>query len=216
MIEADSNTVAWVLDGKGKEFIEAHSIIGLAADEQYVYGTTSVRNGYGIPDTDGPAQVFKLDIETRKRVWQTAPVSSAGALCAPRLVAGWLLIADMEGLIVVDPQSGKLVKRHRLTDISNKSRRPGWASADLVAVGDGSKLVHSAGGTATVVNFRNGNKANIGNPRDAVHFASRLAVLPSGKVFSHVDKTVLVELDLEPKTAGDPTSKPTTSETART
>lgn len=53
MIEPRSNRTAWILNGGGKGFIKAHSIIGLAADECFVYGTTSVRNGYGIPDTVG-------------------------------------------------------------------------------------------------------------------------------------------------------------------
>ncbi|MFL4474730.1 hypothetical protein ACIPVK_12090 [Paeniglutamicibacter sp. MACA_103] len=199
MIDPRTNKVAWVLDGGGTGFVKAHSIIGLAADERYLYGTSSVRNGYGIPDTKGPAKVFKLEIATKKKIWETAPVTSSGALYAPKLIAGWLVVADIEGINIIDPANGKLVRRHRLTQARNAANRPGWANADIAQVGDGSKLVHSAKGTTTVVDFRAGTKSVIGSPRGKQRFGSRLAAAPSGRVFGYTEKTVLVELDLIPR-----------------
>lgn len=199
MIQPYSNEISWVLDGGGKGFIEEHSIIGLAADERFVYGTTSVRNGYGIPDTKGPAKVFKLEISTRRKIWETVPVSDAGALYSPKLVAGWLVVADLEGLNIIDPKTGQLVKRHRLTEANNAAGRPGWADADIAQVGDGSQIVHSAAGTTTVVDFRAGSMSVIGSRTSKEKFGSRLAATPSGRVFGFTDKTVLVEFDLLPK-----------------
>lgn len=199
MIDPQANKIDWVLDGGGSGFVKAHSIIGLAADERFVYGTTSVRNGYGIPDTQGPGKVFKLDIKTRKKVWETAPVSDAGALYAPKLIAGWLVVADIEGINVIDTATGKLAARHRLTQANNAASRPGWANADIAQVGDGSKVVHSAAGTTTVVDFRAGTSSIIGTPETKDRFGSRLAATPSGRVFGYTDKTVLVELDLLPR-----------------
>ena len=198
MIDPRTNKIAWVLDGRGTGFVKAHSIIGLTADEHYVYGTSSVRNGYGLPDTKGPAKVFKLEIATKRKIWEYTPVATAGALYAPKLIAGWLLVADIEGINIIDPATGKLVARHRLTQASNAATRPGWADADLAQVRDGSKVVHSAAGTTTVVDFRAGTRAVIGSPAGKERFGSRLASTPSGRVFGYTDKTVLVELDLLP------------------
>ncbi|RAX46232.1 hypothetical protein DQ353_20550 [Arthrobacter sp. AQ5-05] len=198
MIDPRTNKIAWVLDGRGTGFVKAHSIIGLTADEHYVYGTSSVRNGYGLPDTKGPAKVFKLEIATKRKIWENTPVATAGALYAPKLIAGWLLVADIEGINIIDPATGKLVARHRLTQASNAATRPGWADADLAQVRDGSKVVHSAAGTTTVVDFRAGTRAVIGSPAGKERFGSRLASTPSGRVFGYTDKTVLVELDLLP------------------
>ncbi len=199
MIDPYANEISWILDGGGKGFIAKHSIIGLAADERFVYGTTSVRNGYGIPDTDGPAKVFKLEISTRRKIWETVPVSDSGALYSPKLVAGWLIVADVEGLNVIDPKTGQLVKRHRLTVANNAASRPGWADADIAQVGDGSKIVHSAARTTTVVDFRAGSMSVIGSRTSKETFGSRLASTPSGRVFGYTDKTVLVEFELLPK-----------------
>lgn len=213
MIDPRNNEIAWVLDGGGEGFVESHSVVGLAADDRYVYGTSSVRNGYGIPDTKGPAKVFKLEILTKKKVWENSPVASTGALYAPTLIAGWLLVADIEGIHVLDPVSGRLVRSHRLTAASNAANRPGWANADIAKVSDGSKIVHSAAGTTTVVDFRAGTKSVIGSPKSKHRFGNRLTATPLGRVFASLGKTVLVELDLVPqykrgKTNQDRTNPP--------
>lgn len=196
MINPRSDKISWVLDGGGEGFVKAHSIIGLAANDRFVYGTTSVRNGYGLPDTKGPARVFKLEIATKKKVWESSPVASAGALYAPILMAGWLLVADLEGVHVINPSTGKLIRTHRLTPAKNSSRRPGWINADLVQVGNGSKIVHTAGGTTTVVDFRAGTMAVVGSPKSKIQFGNRLASTALGRVYSSADKTALIELDL--------------------
>lgn len=211
MIDPKKNEISWVLDGDGKGFVDDHSIIGLASDERYVYGTSSVRNGYGIPDTPGAAKIFKLDISSRKKVWETSPVTEAGALYSPKLIAGWLVVADIEGLNIIDPATGKLVERHRLTQANNATSRPGWANADIAQVGDGSKIVHSAAGTTTVVDFRDGTKAVIGDSESTEQFGSRLASTPSGRVFGYTNKTELVELDLFPHRVPANTKKPSPS-----
>ena len=197
MIDPATNSIEWILDGAGHGFIQGHSIIGLAADEKYVYGTTSLRNGYGLPDTKGAAIVFKLDIETKMIVWEGSPVSDAGALYAPKLVAGWLVVADAEGINVIDPDSGVLKARHRLTAVSNSRVRPGWAAADLAMVCNGSKIVHTASGTTTVVDFRSSTKSFIGDPSKE-RFGSRLTSTSDGRVFGYTNQTVLVEFGLQP------------------
>ncbi|MHC6176047.1 NHL repeat-containing protein [Glutamicibacter sp. X7] len=213
MIDPEKDRVAWVLDGNGKGFIPGHSIIGLVADEDYVYGTTSVRNGYGIPDTEGPSQVFKFDVKTKKLVWQSEPVETAGALYSPQLVAGWLLAADIEGINVIDPRNGKLEARHKVSAHFNASRRPGWASAGLEVVGDGERVVHSASGTTTVLNFRTGTHHRIGGPGTKRRFGVRLASFPDGRVFATYNDTSVAQLDLEPVPEPAATAKPSAKPT---
>lgn len=206
MIEPQSGSIAWVLDGGGKGFIKHHSIVSLCADEDFLYGTTSVRNGYGIPDTKGPAYAFKLDIKTKKIVWKTKPVPSAGALYSATLLPGWLVVADLEGIAILDAKNGKLMKRHALTGNSSSGRRPGWANSYIAALDDGAQLVHSAGGVATLIDFMHGHSHKIGSG-DNAKFGSRLAATPDGKVYGTQHQTTLVELSLRPQSKPDPTPK---------
>ena len=198
MIDANTNQIQWVLDGDGSGFVKSHSIIGLTADEKFVYGTTSVRNGYGLPDTKGSARVFKMEISTKKIFWMVEPVTDTGALYSPQLIHGWLLCADAEGVNVIDVLTGDLIKRHRVTETDNSEIRAGWARADLVVVGD-QRIVHSAIGVTTVIDLVAGSYSLISGPTGERRFGSRLAVTPDGKVFSAVDGTSLAELDLEPR-----------------
>lgn len=197
-IDAQSNQISWVLDGKGVGFIEGHSIIGLAADEHFVYGTTSVRNGYGIPDTPGPAKIFKMDIKTKRKVWTVAPVFDVGDYYAPKLIHGWLICADVEGINVLDIRTGELVTRHRLTDAKNDDIRAGWARADLAVLSD-ERIVYSAVGTVKVIDLEKSKYSLISDPKAKRAFGSRLTVSSAGKVYGAVDGTSLAELDLVPR-----------------
>lgn len=198
-VDPISNKILWVLNGKGEGFVSSQSIVGLDADEQYLYGTTSGRNGYGIPDSSGPASIFKLDIKSKKLVWITTPVPDASALYAPKIVAGWILCADAEGINVIDATTGKVVKRHRLTNTKNSVVRAGWTSANLVLVAGGGKVVHSASNTTSVVDFQNGSVSLIGSATAREQYGTRLAVTPDGEVFGTYKRTTLVQLDLEPR-----------------
>ncbi|MGP5013563.1 hypothetical protein ACTXJX_07020 [Glutamicibacter ardleyensis] len=198
-IDPVSNEILWVLNGGGEGFVSSQSIVGLDADEQYLYGTTSGRNGYGIPDSSGPASIFKMDIKSKKIVWITTPVPDASALYAPKIVAGWIVCADAEGINVIDAKTGKVVKRHRLTNTKNSDVRAGWTSANLVLVAGGAKVVHSASNTTSVVDFQNGSVALIGSATAKERYGTRLAVTPDGEVFGIYKRTTLVQLDLEPR-----------------
>ncbi|MGO1629441.1 MAG: hypothetical protein ACTHX2_11545, partial [Microbacterium sp.] len=195
-IDIATNTPEWVLDGAGAGFIENHSIIGLVADDEYVYGTTSVRNGNGIPDTDGPAHLFMFDIATREKVWETQPVSSAGALYSPQLVAGWLLVADVEGINVIDPRNGQLEARHRLGPDPNSSHRPGWASAEIATIGDGERIVHCAAGAIAIVDFLSATYSLVQDDSPEGTFGNRITASRAGRVFAISQRTDVVEIDV--------------------
>lgn len=207
-IDPISNKIVWVLNGGGEGFVSSQSIVGLDADEQHLYGTTSGRNGYGIPDSSGPASIFKMDIKSKKNVWITTPVPDASALYAPKIVAGWILCADAEGINVIDATTGKVVKRHRLTTTKNSEVRAGWTSANLVLVAGGAKVVHSASNTTSVVDFPNGSVSLIGSATAKERYGTRLAVTPDGEVFGTYKRTTLVQLDLEPRRPKNKPQKP--------
>jgi len=157
-----------------------------------------VRNGYGLADTEGNAKVFKFDIATKKISWSVAPIAKCGALYSPKLLAGWLLVADLEGVSVLDPVTGKLLTKHRLTNARNTSYRPGWKNADLVVLANQGKAVHTAAGTTTAMDFDSGTLAKIGSPQLKSQFGTRLTVTNSGRIFANVEKTAIAELDLQP------------------
>lgn len=183
-IETGSNTPEWVLDGSGEGFIEGHSIVGLVADDEHVYGTTSVRSGSGLADTAGPAQVFSLDLVTKKKIWQTSPIPSTGALYTPKLIAGWLLVADLEGINIIDPRTGLLKARHRTSTVLNTSERPGWASASLEVIHDGRQIAHSAGGTVTIANFLSTTISRVDAGGEHEKLGPRIAASPAGRLFA--------------------------------
>lgn len=194
-IDASSNSTEWVLDGGGEGFINGHSIVGLVADDEYVYGTTSVRNGSGLADTDGPAQVFMLDIAAKKKIWQTAPVPNAGALYTPKLIAGWLLAADLEGINIIDPRTGRLEARHIISKVLNSSQRPGWASASLDIIREGRQIAHCAGGTVSIVEFLSATSSRVVAGDADGELGSRIAASPTGRLFT-ARGTDVVEIGL--------------------
>lgn len=215
-INPQLDEISWVLDGGDQGFVPKHSITGLVADEKFIYGTTSVRNGYGLADTRGNAKVFKVDIATRKILWSVSPIAKCGAVYAPKLMAGWLLVADLEGVAVLDPRNGKLIKKHQLTNARNTSYRPGWKNADLVVLESVGKAVHTAAGTTTVVDFAAATRALIGSPQLKSQFGTRLTVSSSGQVFANAEKTAIAELDLQPIASQSKTARPSATKAAPT
>ncbi len=195
MINPGDNSVEWVLDGNGEGFIKGHSIVSLAATDEYLYGTTSVRNGYGIPDTDGAAYVFKFDIQKKKIVWKSRPVSNTGALYAASLVPGWLLVSDVEGIAVIDIRTGKLAKKHKLTTADNSQARAGWNNASIALLDGGDRVVHLASGRATLIDFLHERSHQIGDVAKT-KLGVRAASGANGKVYATKNQTTLVELDL--------------------
>lgn len=194
-IDISSNASEWVLDGGGEGFVAGHSIVGLVADDEYVYGTTSVRNGSGMADTTGPAQIFMLDITTKKKVWQTAPVPNSGALYTPKLVAGWLLVADLEGINVIDPRNGRLEASHVLSHVKNASQRPGWASASLEVIRDGRQVAHSVRGSIAIADFSSTTMTHTNTDGERHAIGPRIAASPTGSLFA-TRGTDVVEIGL--------------------
>lgn len=196
MVDPYANKIQWIVDGNGEGFIRHHSIIGLAADDRFVYGTTSVRNGYGIPDTEGPARVFKVDISTQEIIWESSPIKGAGALYAPSLIAGLLIIADLQGIALLDPHSGALKKRITINSVRNSAYRPGWLAADLVFTKSKSQAVHAAAGQVTVMDFLNHRIHRLVSLKETDQYGTRLTVSEEDRVYGVLNQTQLVELSM--------------------
>lgn len=196
MIDPVKDEIVWVIDAKASGIANGHSIVGLCADDEYLFGTTSVRNGYGVPDTKGDGRVFKFHLASKKVVWSRTPVSQAGALYSPVLLGGWLLIADHQGIKVLNRETGSLVATHNLNHSNNAEFRAGWAEAKLAVIGTGGKIVHSAHGKCSIVNLRTRSYHRIGSGDEK--FGNRLTVTADGSVYNSLNQTDLVQLDLEP------------------
>lgn len=197
MIDPVKDEIDWVLDAKSMGIAQDQSIVGLCADDEYLFGTTSVRNGYGIPDTKGAGSVFKFHLASKKVVWSETPVKHAGALYSPTLLGGWLLIADHQGIKVLNIETGSLVASHNLIQANNAEFRAGWADAKIAVLSAGEKIVHSAHGKCSVVNLRTRTYHQIGTGKEK--FGNRLAVTPRGSVYNALNQTDLVRLDLNPQ-----------------
>lgn len=194
MIDPNTDEIQWLLDGDGEGFIRHHSIIGLAADESYLYGTTSIKGGLGAANASGPAKVFKFHIGTRKIIWESSIAPNIGSLYAPQFVGGWLAVADRDGISIIDIETGALKIRHAINRYENEGSNPGWRSADFVFINGGEGLIHVSRGQATMLDFASGLIHRIRKPSVKSRFGTRLTTAKNGKVYGSLDETDLVEI----------------------
>ncbi|MFI7481847.1 hypothetical protein ACH9EU_05450 [Kocuria sp. M1R5S2] len=133
------------------------SIVGLTAEGNTVYGSTSCRAGYGIGDHPGDAVAFAFDTTTGKVVWQRV-LSGTKELYGPVLLGGRLYVATLDTVVELRPGDGRPLRTFVL---GSRSARPAWQSAELVAVPGSDRLAHLAGGTVTVLDPATGRSATV-------------------------------------------------------
>ncbi|MDO2936003.1 hypothetical protein Q2T94_17015 [Paeniglutamicibacter sulfureus] len=183
------------IEGVYNKLIPNHSIIGLVADEKYVYGTTSTRNGYGLPDTKGNAKVFAFDLATKKLAW-TRHIPGHKAAMKPILVADRIVAATLEGLVILKASNGTLVQSHAFTGLLDKNFRPGWSYASVEQLGDSHRFVHAVEGAMHVVDLQNGTLRKVhgtsatGTVMTATH---------DGRVFVNQNDIGVAEVATEPR-----------------
>lgn len=198
MIDPQNDEIVWVMNGNGDGFIRNHSIIGLVADDEYLYGTSSISNGLGASEGSGAAIVFKMHIATKKVSWQVSPIESAGALYAPTLVGEMLAVADLQGIIFIDVTTGAVMKRHVVNEVRNASYKAGWRSADLTVTFDGSKMIHTAAGYVSILDFRVGKVHRVLSQIPGAKYGTRLTRAINGNIYGTFNETDLVELSISP------------------
>ncbi|MCS3492076.1 hypothetical protein M2368_001048 [Arthrobacter sp. JUb119] len=198
MIDPQADELEWVMHGNGDGFIRHHSIIGLIADSDYLYGTTSISNGLGATEGAGAGKVFKMHIATKKVLWEVSPIVSAGALYAPALVNGMVAVADLQGIVFLDATNGSVRKRHVVNDVRNASFKAGWRSADLIATLDGSKMIHTAAGYISILDFSEGKTHRVVSQIPGAKYGPRLTRAANGNIYGTFNDTDLVELSISP------------------
>lgn len=176
------------------KLIPNQSIIGLAANNQFVYGTTSTRNGYGLPDTKGNAKVFAFDLAKKKLAW-SRDIPGYKAVMTPILVGDKIVAATIEGIVVMRASDGLLLQKHSFTGRLDKSYRPGWHNASVKQLGDSDRFVHVVGGIIHVADFSKGTLRKAGN---TVGTGTALAVTPEGKIYVSHKVLGIAEVSLDP------------------
>ncbi|MFF5790436.1 hypothetical protein ACFY5D_00125 [Paeniglutamicibacter sp. NPDC012692] len=176
------------------KLVPNHSIIGLAANEKYVYGTTSTRNGYGKPDTGGNAKVFAFDLASRKLAW-VRDVPGHRAVMTPALVDDKIVAATIEGVVVLGVSDGGLVAEHSFTGRLDRHFRPGWSNASVRRLGDSYRFVHVADNSIQVLDFQDGTVQRIeGVPGTG----TAMAVAPNGRLFVSHEVLGIAEVSTDP------------------
>src|SRR5690606_36600546 len=106
---------------------------------------------------------------------------------------------DLQGVALLDLDSGQLKKRHIVNNVKNTSYRPGWLAADVRATPDGQKMVHAAGGGLTVMDYVAGTSHSVVSTRSDDRHGTRLAVGADGHVYGILNQSTLVQLALAPE-----------------
>ncbi|MBG0738953.1 PQQ-binding-like beta-propeller repeat protein [Paeniglutamicibacter antarcticus] len=168
------------------KFIPEQSIVGLGGDGNTVYGTTSGRPGYGAPDYTGAAAVFAYDVAKDRVIW-TVYLDGQNELYSPLLIDGELVVSTINGLIILDPGTGKVLRTHMLR---NRSARPGYLSVRTLQLPGTSKVVHNAGGILTLIDLRAGTRSELASGA----YGTQMAIRADGRLFASKDHTHVVEL----------------------
>lgn len=161
------------------KIIANHSIVGLAADDDYVYGTTSTRNGMGLPDTKGDAKVFAFDLSTMKLAW-SREISGYKAVMTPILVDEKIMAATIEGIVILNAANGALIKVHRFTNKLDRNHRPGWLNANVKRLGDTYRFAHTVSGEVHLLDILRGTIQKVPGAQDV---GTAMAVTADGRLF---------------------------------
>lgn len=165
-----------------------HSIVGLAATDEMVYGTTSRWGGLGAPPAvDAPA-VFAYDTMNRRVLWTTpvgSGLQSAGSVLVTR--AGRLFVLTRSELRELDRTTGRTIRLFPLGTSASTVERATFAETDLAEGGgrvwaatpDGGWAVDLAVGTFTQVVGK-----ELGPPQ--VEFLADAAYFPAGRTLMGV------------------------------
>ncbi|GGG64178.1 hypothetical protein GCM10011374_29680 [Kocuria dechangensis] len=123
------------------------SIVGLAASGHTVYGTTSVRSGYGIDDWSGDAVVFAADARTGAVLWKRA-LPGLDEAYGPVLLDGKLYVATLDTVVELRLSDGAPLSTFVL---GSRTGRAAWNSVDLALIPGTKRLAHLAGGSLSVL-----------------------------------------------------------------
>lgn len=92
--------------------VAGHSVVSLAASGNVVYGGTSRWGGLGAAPAGGAARVFAYDAASRRKLWESTPISGAQSIGALAMGPnGSLWAASGPLLVELDRHTGAVVRR---------------------------------------------------------------------------------------------------------
>ncbi|MER7073758.1 hypothetical protein [Terrabacter sp. NPDC000476] len=92
--------------------VAGHSVVSLAASGNVVYGGTSRWGGLGAAPAGGAARVFAYDASSRRKLWESTPISGAQSIGALTMGPnGSLWAASGPLLVELDRRTGAVVRR---------------------------------------------------------------------------------------------------------
>lgn len=186
MIDPTTDTLGTVIN----KFIPEQSIVGLAGYGDIAYGTTSARGGYGIEDHTGDACVFAYNPRTDRTLW-TSYLKGYQDLYSPILLDGVLYVATINGLLALDPSTGKL---QRTLMLRSRTARPGYQSARALLLPGTTKIVHSSGNIVMLIDVA----ANTQSLLAKDGFGTQIAIMPDGRLFASHQNNHIAELHTAP------------------
>lgn len=168
--------------------IPEQSVVGLAGYGDTAYGTTSARGGYGAADYLGDACVFAYNARTEKMLW-VSYLKGTRDIYSPILLGGVLYVATVNGLLALDPATGKLRDTLSLRD---RTGRPGYQSVRALRVPGTTKIIHSWGGIVSLIDVG----ARTRSVLQSTDAGTQLAVMPDGRVFVSYQSNHIAELSM--------------------
>lgn len=170
-------------------FIDGRSIVGLHGAGDIVYGTTSNKGGYGAPDYVGPSVVFAYNVRARTMQWSTE--LDYVDLYSPLLIGGELVVSSINGIIVLDPSTGKPL---RTSMIRSRTAAPGYLQARTLRIPGTRKIVHNSGGIVTLIDLEANTRSELANGPHG----TQTAVTTDGRLFVSTGSTGIAELHTTP------------------
>lgn len=172
------------------KFIPEQSIVGLAGYGDIAYGTTSIRGGYGVDDYAGDAGVFAYNARANKTLW-VSYLPGHKQLYSPILVDDILYVATINGLLALNPSTGALLET---IAVRERTARPGYQSARALRIPGTTKIVHSSGDIALLIDVRERTQSVLGR----TGYGTPLAVMPDGRVFISYQGNHIAEVHTGP------------------
>lgn len=172
------------------KFIPEQSIVGLAGYGDVLYGTTSGCGGYGIDDYTGAAAVFAYNPKTEKTLW-VSYLKGHRDLYSPILIGGVLYVATINGLLALNPSTGKLTET---LEVRSRTARPGYQSARALRIPGTNKIVHSSGSIVLLIDVAERTQSVLAKSG----FGTPIAVMPDGRVFVSHQSNHIAELHTGP------------------
>ena len=171
VIDPVTDTVERVLN----KYIPEQSIIGLVGSGDIVYGTTSVKGGYGIKDDTSPATVFAYNVKTNTRLWTNTSLTKETEINSPVIAKGRLFVGVANGIIELDINTGNTLRTWKLFSRVNIA---GYHNVRLGYHAQTNRLIHCGGGTLTAVGLANDSRSVLYQGSTGL-----MSITPAGKIY---------------------------------